>query len=926
MPVLGPTRLESTAIVSPMTTALAGSGGTVVDRWPLVGRHRELDLAVAALTGPTGRGVAFTGGPGVGKSRLADDVLAVVEASGRRVVRALGTVSARDVPMGALAHLLPPSALSEGPVDPVRLLALARQAIGDDDDAAVVLSVDDAHLLDAASVTLLGQLVGSGAAALLVTVRSDEEVPDGVRALWRSGRLERIELEPLGERSMDTLLHLGLGGPLEGRAQTALRTASAGSPLVARELARAALATGALVSREGVWCLDGPLPPTEHAADLWRTRLDTLDPAARSVLEVLALVGPTRLDVIADVAGMTVLEHLEDEGLVELHTGDAPADDRLALTHPLLGDAVRQSLPKLRARSLLAAHADRVERLAGNHLDDSLHIAAWRLEAGVAGDPDTLESAAALARYAPDLDLTVRVAREAVRLRPTARAAVLLGEALYQQCRWHDAEEVLADATARCTGPVELGPVLAVRSINLLFGLDRPDEAEALIEGALAAAPSGGTDAERWARRELQGRLALVQLYRGRPCDALETLGPEPPGPTSDPATGAGAAADGEARERVVWAMAGAPALALTGSTGRAVALAREAFELHGRIGGEIAYTGPEIHVLSLCLALTEHGALDDATTLAQAGYAAAIGAGSTIGQTWFTLHLARLDHLRGRPAGAERWLRETLALCPPGSWQGPRAVALEGIAGMRALLGDADGARRAEDDFRAEGGTFGFLGPELCIGPAWTAAVEGRLPDARALLAEGVEDARRTGHRTIEARLLHESARLGGAAAAADNLDELAGATESDVVAAMAAQVRAEVDGDPDALEAAAERLEAMGYLLFAAEALASAADLARAGGDQRRATALNARSAELGDRCEGARTPRLTTTSSVVPLTPREREIAVLAAGGMQSKHIAERLHLSVRTVNNHLQNCYTKLGVGSRAELADALGTEP
>jgi DNA-binding CsgD family transcriptional regulator len=48
------------------------------------------------------------------------------------------------------------------------------------------------------------------------------------------------------------------------------------------------------------------------------------------------------------------------------------------------------------------------------------------------------------------------------------------------------------------------------------------------------------------------------------------------------------------------------------------------------------------------------------------------------------------------------------------------------------------------------------------------------------------------------------------------------------------------------------------------------------------------------------------------------------MLAAKGMTSKDIAERLFLSVRTVNNHLQHAYTKLGVTSRAGLAEAVGS--
>ena len=48
------------------------------------------------------------------------------------------------------------------------------------------------------------------------------------------------------------------------------------------------------------------------------------------------------------------------------------------------------------------------------------------------------------------------------------------------------------------------------------------------------------------------------------------------------------------------------------------------------------------------------------------------------------------------------------------------------------------------------------------------------------------------------------------------------------------------------------------------------------------------------------------------------------MLAAQGLASKDIADRLYLSVRTVNNHLQHAYAKLGVNGRAGLAQALGS--
>jgi DNA-binding CsgD family transcriptional regulator len=57
-------------------------------------------------------------------------------------------------------------------------------------------------------------------------------------------------------------------------------------------------------------------------------------------------------------------------------------------------------------------------------------------------------------------------------------------------------------------------------------------------------------------------------------------------------------------------------------------------------------------------------------------------------------------------------------------------------------------------------------------------------------------------------------------------------------------------------------------------------------------------------------------------VRLTPGELDTAVQAAAGRSNKQIASDMHLSVRTVESHLQRVYEKLGVSGRRELADAL----
>jgi DNA-binding NarL/FixJ family response regulator len=54
-------------------------------------------------------------------------------------------------------------------------------------------------------------------------------------------------------------------------------------------------------------------------------------------------------------------------------------------------------------------------------------------------------------------------------------------------------------------------------------------------------------------------------------------------------------------------------------------------------------------------------------------------------------------------------------------------------------------------------------------------------------------------------------------------------------------------------------------------------------------------------------------------VQLTPREMDVLQLLAEGLSNKEIAQRLSISPRTVNFHLDNIYSKLHVTSRTEAA-------
>ena len=107
-----------------------------------------------------------------------------------------------------------------------------------------------------------------------------------------------------------------------------------------------------------------------------------------------------------------------------------------------------------------------------------------------------------------------------------------------------------------------------------------------------------------------------------------------------------------------------------------------------------------------------------------------------------------------------------------------------------------------------------------------------------------------------------------------------------------------------------------------MAAEAAHAVAAAYQASGNARRSAELTREYTRLSYLCGSVRSPLVVDLDTVVPLTRRELEIALLAASGPSSKAIAERLHVSVRTVDNHLRIIYSKLGVSSRGALADAL----
>jgi DNA-binding CsgD family transcriptional regulator len=171
---------------------------------------------------------------------------------------------------------------------------------------------------------------------------------------------------------------------------------------------------------------------------------------------------------------------------------------------------------------------------------------------------------------------------------------------------------------------------------------------------------------------------------------------------------------------------------------------------------------------------------------------------------------------------------------------------------------------------------------------------------------------------------VLNDLVRFGRAEEVVERLRWLVGVVDGPLVRAHFGHAVAVADGDPDALQVVVADYEALDVLAYAAEAAAELGELLQRRGEGRLATAAMQRSTELATRAGGLRTPPLARGAGVEPLTAREREVALLAAGGRSSREIADVLYLSTRTVETHLARVYRKLGISTRSELAAALGT--
>jgi|HubBroStandDraft_6_1064221.scaffolds.fasta_scaffold00380_7 DNA-binding CsgD family transcriptional regulator/tetratricopeptide (TPR) repeat protein len=966
-----------------------------------VGRVAELDVlqrALARASSGTGTAVLIAGEAGIGKSRLVSEfeerararealvligecvelaegelAFAPIISALRGVVEDGRALEGIEGPMrSALAVLWPVAGADEG-VDTGRerlfeavyrvLARLAREQ-------AVLLIIEDVHWIDPSSRDLLAFLVRNARRdriAVVATYRPDElgtghALTPFVAELERSGRAERLELEPLARREVAEQLEAISGRVPTVAALERIFVRCEGNPFFAEELLASAGAVG------------GELPVSLRQALL--LRVERVSEVTREVLRVAAVVGRS-VDhrLLADVVGVG-----ERELLVALREATdyhvlVPSASGVAYTfrHALLREAIYTDTligERLRLHRGIAEalESSREYALAGAAAELAYHwLAAGDERAGLAA--------------------CVEAAGEAERMHAHGEAANHIDRVLELWDRVESPDEV-----AGCDR-VDLllrGSEFADFSGDAEHGLALAERARAVIDERVDPLKAAAAEA----------RIGRSLHSCGRGVEAVDHLAAarrlvpsEPPSLASAQALASEGRAlilnerDNEARPRLEEALRIAElldarrvqssalnslaiVLSNLGEVEQAIVAGREGLRIAKEIGSVEEIMRAYVNGSN---AIDAAGNVEEALALAvegivtcdQFGMSRVAGDGLRCQAAW------RLTRL-GRYEEAERIVGEALERATT-----PFSIAdARCIAGRVALeLGDLE---LAEDRLEQAWSMMQSTGGLQLIGPAMAARIllaihRGELERARERAHEGVE--RGTAGEgnllfiaevfwlavRVEAELSElasvrdnreapdECERI--AAAALAGLDGRIAGLPGRTPPAEAIAFRALAEGELARLRgertvqpwlAAAERFRALGQLPAlgyaerrAAEALALRG--ARSGEIAAQLRAAHATALELGappllaevdalarrtgvplDGGAGALAP---SPAADLGLTERELEVLRLLADGRTNRQIGEELFITAKTASVHVSRILMKLGVANRAEAAAA-----
>jgi DNA-binding CsgD family transcriptional regulator len=863
--------------------------------WPLTGRSEEMRIIEAALSASDLSGIVVCGAAGVGKSRIGREALTSAASRGYEIRWAIGTSSARAVPLGAFA--------TWAGADITDTLQLIRGVIESLTSAprgtTVVVGVDDAHLLDDLSTFVLHQIVQRRAAKVLLTVRDGEPISAGLQEIWKGDQLDRLDMQPLSRDETTMLVSATLGGSFDPDAAHRLWTLTRGNVLYLVNIVEQEISAGRLVQQHGYWTwIDEPVVPP-GLVELIESRFGALPSLTGDVVDALAVGEPLDLALLSRISDPEAVEDAEQRGLITFVHSSNGVEARLA--HPLYGEVRRRRAARTRLRRLRGlVAAELATSDDGGDMRVLVRRATLSLDSDLKPDPDLLVRGAQGAVWLADLSLADRLADAAIRAGGGAEASVVRSHALVWLSRGQESNALLANIPASELSAADHARITFLRATTVLWTLADPSGAKKLIDDA-------SQSTARCSRSCIDAFLTVYWAAMGGPAAAKKSA--------HDLVLDKLPALAGAA---TAWAI-----VVASGDAGRiseAIAAAEAGYTVATRSfdAAYMRFPIADVHIGALVLSgrmteaslaaeqLRQEAAdLPGAAQLFSNGISgrAALGAGRLDSACSLLAPVVELLSASGEANGVAYFylLQHTIALA------------------MRGQSDEAAAAVAALEKLRHP--SWRCLDYQRGIAHAWVVAGKGAVSEAITLSLLAAETTRANGQFAAEVNCLQTATQFGDRSSA-PRLRELAAIVEgprAGLAARFAAGLR---DGNGAELAAASEEFERIGDLVAAVDAAAHAALACRRQGLRGSAYAHSTRSEALAERCGGALTPALRRAAERLPLTDREREIVMLIGEGLSSRAVADRMTLSVRTVEGHIYRAMAKTGASSRPELAALL----
>lgn len=884
----------------------------------LRGRDGELTRAGAALD--AGRDVLVVSARGSGTTTFMSRL--VEERVGRPVLTADTSEQASRIPLGALIGPLAAVGLRSGeprtgrswqhvrPGDLTLELFDALVAIGSM-HGTPILVVDRGDLLDPTSAIALRSASSQRLAQVLVSLPSPAAATDAL-SRW-AATAATVELDRLDEATLVAVAEDRLGGTLGSRSARMLVVASEGGPATLVELLDHGLATGALAAESGVWSWRGRLTVPERLVRMTTERIDNLDPSIRDLLAGVAVAGRVPAGAAARLWGRSVLDAALVQGT--LTNGD---DGLLTVARPLDAAALDGTASLSERRATLTAL---VEALGTGHElppPSLMALAGWLVELDDGSRPLVILDGADAEFRSGHIRRAERLLDAAIQAGAGPEAGPLLdrinaveGRSASTASEAQDADDEAVFAAAMATAD------------SFLLGL-----------GPVAVALEGIRHARERLRpgrrpEELAAMDLMVRFHDGEPAESVAASGRRMIVETP------------ERSAAVRVALPLGASLALLGATSDAVAVMEQAVDdMNATDLGPFMQTQV---MATLAQVLMYDGRIHDARHLADAGYRTASEDGDAVAAVGWAMVLGQIDLWQGRPLDAGRHLVEAVTGMGGLDLVGYRSRGVADLELARAWTARTGRARPdgATDRFGAtrdgcgdrDGCGQSDPSGQSSVPEAWRAvvslsfatseAVSGRHATAFRTATRAAETALGLDQAAVAAQALFLAVRIRPVRQLVDQMRRITVGAQGRFLPDLTSSAMAIADRDPVAIETAATTWWDLGLHGLAIEHLErSAAAHHRRGCDPaaRRCRAL----ASSWAGTSGA-VPLIDIPSERLPcLTPRESEVATLAATGLTNHQVAAHLGLSVRTVHSHLQSVYRKVGVNDRSRLTDLLTT--